>query len=195
MKHVNRIVLVCLLFASAAWAQGAPAEVSPVPVQFSASYLYQGSNQTPSGTNWFSSNGGRADVSIGEWRHLGAVAEFAGSRTTGLSSVQPMLLTYMAGPRRSFALGRIKNHRVSAFAQVLVGGVHASDGLFPNGVAIKSSANAFAFSSGGGVGVTVNRHLTLRLIQADYLYTQLPNAYNNYQGSFRLGTGIVFRVH
>ena len=38
MKHAIRIVLICLLFAAAAWAQ---------QVQVSASYMYQGSNQVP----------------------------------------------------------------------------------------------------------------------------------------------------
>jgi hypothetical protein len=100
----------------------------------------------------------------------------------------------MAGPRRSIALGGAEKRKVSAFAQVLVGGVHASGGLFPRGTTVKSSADAFALSVGGGLEVGLRRGISLRLIQADYLYTRLPNLYDNYESNFRLGAGVNFRL-
>jgi hypothetical protein len=102
--------------------------------------------------------------------------------------------TYLAGPRRSIALGRLEKRKVAAFAQVLLGGVHASDGLFPSGSTTKSSAEAFALSMGGGMEVGLNHGISLRLIQADYLYTHLPNLYDNYESNFRLGAGVAFRL-
>jgi hypothetical protein len=180
MKHAIRIVLICLLFAAAAWAQ---------QVQVSASYMYQGSNQVPGATDWFGANGGRLDANIGNWRHLGLAAEISGASMSKLTT-----LSYMAGPRRSIALGGAEKRKISAFAQVLVGGVHASDGLFPSGTTIKSSADAFALSAGGGLEVGLRRGISLRLIQADYLYTRLPNLYDNYESNFRLGAGVTFRL-
>jgi len=180
MKQTIRIVLICFGLASAAWAQ---------QVQASASYLYQGSNQVPGATNWFGANGGRADVSFGNWHRLGAVAEIAGASTSNLTT-----FTYMAGPRRSIALGRLEKRKVSAFAQILMGGVHASDGLFPSGTTIKSSADAFALSAGGGLEVGISHRVSLRMIQADYLYTRLPNLFDDYESNFRLGAGIAFRL-
>jgi membrane-associated phospholipid phosphatase len=179
MKRAIRTVLICFAFASAAWAQ---------QVQVSANYLYQGSNRVPGATDWFGANGGRADTSFGNWRHLGLVAEFAGATTSNLTT-----FTYLAGPRRSIGLGRVEKHKVSAFAQVLLGGVHASDGLFPSGTTNKNSADAFALSTGGGLEVGLNHGISLRLIQADYLYTRLPNLYDNYESNFRLGAGVAFR--
>jgi hypothetical protein len=180
MKHAIRTVLVGWVFAATAWAQ---------QVQVSASYLYQGSNQVPGATDWFGANGGRADASFGNWRHLGLVVEVAGARSSNLTT-----FTYLAGPRRSIALGRLEKRKVAAFAQVLLGGVHASDGLFPSGSTTKSSAEAFALSMGGGMEVGLNHGISLRLIQADYLYTHLPNLYDNYESNFRLGAGVAFRL-
>ncbi len=184
MKLAIRTVLVCLLFAAAAWAQ---------QIQVSADYLYVGSNHVPGATDWFAANGGRADVSIGNWRHLSLVGEFAGSHSS--SDTGQTLFTTMVGPRRSIVLGRGERRKISAFAQVLLGDVHASDGLFPSGATIKNSANAFALSAGGGLETALNHSISLRLIQADYLYTQLPNYYDSYQSSFRLGAGVAFRLH
>jgi outer membrane immunogenic protein len=186
MKLAIYIVLICLVFAAAASAQ---------QVQVSADYMYQGSNRVPGATDWFGANGGRADVSFGNWRHLGLVAEIAGELTSNLTSEQGQTtFTYMAGPRRSLTLGRLEKRKVSGFAQVLLGGVHASDGIFPSGTTIKNSADGFALSTGGGLEVGLNHSISLRLIQADYLYTRLPNLYDNYQSNFRLGAGIAFRL-
>ena len=181
MKHAIRIVLVCLLFIAASWSQ---------QVQVSASYMYQGSNQVPGATDWFGANGGRADASFGNWRHLGVAAEISGARASNLTS-----FTYMAGPRRSMTLAHSENRKLSAFAQVLFGGVHGSNGLFPSNSTIKNSADSFALSAGGGLEVGLRHGISLRLIQADYLYTRLPNLHDNYESSFRLGAGIAFGLH
>jgi len=184
MKLVSSIVLACLLFASVAWAQ---------QVEVSASYLTQGSNQTPGGGDWFAAVGARTDVSVGNWRHFAGVTEFAGTHTVGLNWPQQNLFTYMAGPRRVVAFGGAKGHEASGFAQFLMGGVHGSDGLYPDGT-MKYSANGLAFSAGGGVEVNLNRRVSLRLLQADYLYTHLPDHYNNFESSFRLGAGFAFHL-
>jgi peptidoglycan-associated lipoprotein len=187
MKLASRIVLVCLLFATAAWAQ---------QVQVSADYLYLGSNRAPGATDWFAADGGRADVSVGDWRHLSFVGEFAGAHTSNLTSsgTGQTLFTALAGPRRSIILGRGERRKISAFAQALLGDVHASDGLFPSGPKIESSADSFALSTGGGLEAGLNHGISLRLIQADYLYTHLPNHYDSYESSFRIGAGVAFRL-
>ena len=187
MKRTLSIAAVCLLIATAAWSQ---------QVQVSASYLYQGSNRVPGATDWFGANGGRADVSLGSWHRLGLVAEFTGEHASLTSSGQGLTtFTYMAGPRYTLPLGRGERRRFSAFAQVLLGGVHASDGIFPDGASTKNTASAFAMSAGSGVEARLKRHISLRLIQADYLYTRLPNFNDNYESNFRLGAGVVFRLH
>lgn len=80
------------------------------------------------------------------------------------------------------------------FAQALFGGTHASDGVFPSGSSTSSTADSFALSAGGGVEIGLCRRLSLRAVQADYLYTRLPNLADNYQNSFRIGAGVVVRL-
>jgi len=164
--------------------------------QFSVGYLYQGSQPT-FGSSRFGLIGGRADMLLPFTRNFGLVTEFSGVHTgsvpgagTGLT-----LSTYMAGPRISMPLRRGREvGRVVPFAQVLFGGVHGSGGLFPHGSMISSSANSFAMSAGGGLQVGVSRKLSLRLVQAEYLYTRLPNLLDNCQNSYRIGAGLVLRL-
>jgi hypothetical protein len=189
MKLATRIVLVSLLFATAAWAQ---------QVQVSADYLYMGANHVPGATDWFAADGARADISVGDWRHLSFVGEFAGTHASNLSSsgTGQTLFTYLGGARRTIALGSFgEKRKISAFAQLLLGDVHASEGLFPSGTAIKTSEDSFALSAGGGLEAGLGRGISLRLIQADYLYTHLPNLHDSYQSSVRIGAGVAFRLH
>ena len=58
---------------------------------------------------------------------------------------------------------------------------------------------SFALTAGVGMDIRVNRHIAIRLVQADYLYTQFGNScqfaicgHASQQGSFRLQSGIVF---
>ena len=60
------------------------------------------------------------------------------------------------------------------------------------------SKNAFAMTAGGGFDVKLSKKFSLRLIQAEYLYTRFGNSCNlevcnnnNNQNSFRLKSGIV----
>jgi outer membrane protein OmpA-like peptidoglycan-associated protein len=108
------------------------------------------------------------------------------------------VFTYMVGPRLSF-----RHERVTPFIQILVGAALAS-GVTVNGCTGDpvctplGSEYAFAMTSGGGVDITLFRHLALRLIQAEYLTTRFHNppsnnAGNDWQGNLRLSTGLVFR--
>ena len=47
---------------------------------------------------------------------------------------------------------------------------------------------------GGGLDLKLTRHLALRLIDADYLLTLLPNGINSRQNNVSLSTGVVFRL-
>ena len=189
-------VLFCVFSAVCAFAARIPAPDAEQGVQLSVNYLYQGSHPT-FGPSWFGMNGGSADAFWPFTRHLGVVAEFSGTRTGSvpLSDSGLTLLTYMAGPRFSTNLHlRRETRKIAAFGQVLFGGAHGADGAFPDGTALNSEANSIAFSIGGGLHVGLNRRVSLRVIQAEYLYTRLPNLFDNYQNSYRIGAGVVVRV-
>jgi opacity protein-like surface antigen len=78
---------------------------------------------------------------------------------------------------------------VFPFVQALLGGEQFSAGATGFGSA---SSNAFAMTAGGGVDVTLTRHVSLRAIQVEYLYTHFGGASQN---NLRLQSGIVWRFN
>jgi len=202
MKRAILIVLFSL--TCTAWAveqkdvaSSSQAAASTHTPQLSFGYVYQG-GQGVSGGNWFGMNGARADLLLPLTRHWGMVAEFSGVHTDGMGSASApglTLFTYMAGPRFSLPLRRGRETRMlTPFAQILLGGAHASEGAFPSSSSLSSQADCFAMSVGGGLQMGVTRRLSVRLIQVDYLYTRLPNLLNNYQNNYRIGAGVVLRL-
>jgi hypothetical protein len=185
---MKRYILLAVLLLGALLAQ------AQVP-QISLSYAYQGSQPVP-GKSWFGMNGGRGDAVWTFGRYFAIVGEIGGGHTDhyGTGNSPLTLFTAMGGPRL-YLIPRSRKGvppRIAPFIQVLGGGAYATQGQFPQGGVIKNRAASVAASAGGGVEMRVRPHVAVRLIQADYLYTQMPNAYDNYQGSFRVGAGVVF---
>jgi hypothetical protein len=67
------------------------------------------------------------------------------------------------------------------------------DSVFPSEQGAHANASSLALQMGGAADLTVARHLAIRLVQASWLRTQLPNATTNVQNNLLFGTGIVFR--
>lgn len=187
MKKAIAILLSCLCCTAIASAQ---------KMEVSAGYVFQGSH-TIAGSS-LSFNGGRTDFAVYLPRHMAAVGEFAGTTGTTLngSPVGTTMLTYMAGPRYQMALKGAdkKPARMSPFGQFLIGGARATNGSFPVGTGMAPTATSLAMSAGGGIDIAMGHHFSLRILQADYLYTRLPNLINSHQNHFRIGAAIVFRL-
>jgi outer membrane immunogenic protein len=116
---------------------------------------------------------------------VGIVGEFGACKVTGLASgASAHEMDYLFGPRVYFHA----HGRIFPFVQALFGGERLSAGL--TGVGSQSS-NAFATAVGGGADVTLTRHVSLRALQVDYLYTHFGGASQN---NFRLQSGIVWRI-
>jgi outer membrane immunogenic protein len=116
---------------------------------------------------------------------LGVVGEFGACKVTGLpSGVSSHEMDYLFGPRAYFHA----HGRVYPFVQALFGGERFSAGVTGVGSA---SSNAFAAALGGGADVTLTRHVSLRALQVDYLYTHFGGASQN---NLRLQSGIVWRI-
>ena len=98
------------------------------------------------------------------------------------------LMTYMAGPKVSFA-----HRRFNPYAQALFGGAHGSDSYFPTGTTYTTSANSFAVQPGVGLDINVGGHFAVRAIEASYLHTQFPNGTTNSQNQLTLNAGVVFK--
>jgi len=150
-------------------------------------------------------NGGSASIAFNMNRYLGLVGDFGGFddtklQITGAGANPPRAAdasgtayTFMAGPRLSF------RHRVTPFAQVLFGGIHASEVTLSNCTGVLCtplpSENAFAMTAGGGIDLRLQRHLAFRIVQAEYLMTNFANlstGNRDTQNDIRLSSGLVF---
>jgi opacity protein-like surface antigen len=116
---------------------------------------------------------------------FGVVGEFGACKVTGLpSGTSSHEMDYLFGPRVYFH----PHGRVYPYVQTLLGGERFSAGVTGVGSA---STNAFAMTAGGGADVTLTRHVSLRAIQVEYLYTHFGGASQN---NVRLQSGIVWRI-
>jgi hypothetical protein len=153
-------------------------------------------------------NGGSTSIAFNLNRYFGVVGDFggfnateleltgAGANPAGVNNASGNALTYLAGPRLSFR----KYDRVTPFAQVLVGGIHASAVTLSGCTGVLCTPlpmeNAIAFTAGGGLDIKVQRHLAIRAIQAEYMATRFANlstGYRQIQNDMRLSSGLVLR--
>ena len=96
---------------------------------------------------------------------------------------------YIFGPRVTVW----HNPQFRIFAEALAGGVHAeakfTSAQFPFSSSQTASADGFAMAFGGGFDWRLTNHLSWRIVQADYLGTNLGN---QWQTNFRASTSIVY---
>jgi hypothetical protein len=152
-------------------------------------------------------NGGSASIAFNVNRYLGLVADFgaytnsqvrftgAYTSTVNVNNSNVAVLTYLFGPRLSFR----KYDRITPFAQVLFGGVHANQVTLTGctfSCTLLPTQDSFAMTAGGGLDVRVHRHFAIRIIQAEYLMTRFASYTTGATGSqndMRLSAGLVFR--
>jgi outer membrane immunogenic protein len=129
----------------------------------------------------------------GKAKNLGLAFDINGEAASGIQpGVDLSQISLVAGPRYTWQLTKAGSHKVSFYGQALVGYVHAFNSVFPGSAGVVSSANSFALQTGGGFNLKLNRTIGLRLLEADYVMTKLPNSTNSYQGDLRMSNGLVF---
>lgn len=168
-------------------------------------YSYLRSVPMPStGNRLVRLNGGSTSIAFNLNRYFGLVGDFGGFddsklQITGTGASAPSVAdasgtayTFMAGPRLSF------RHRITPFAQVLFGGIHASPVTLSNCTGALCtplpSENSFAMTAGGGLDLNIHRHFAIRLVQAEYLMTNFANlstGNRDTQNDMRLSSGLV----
>ena len=153
---------------------------------FEVSGTYQYVRFNPGdGASGVNCQGGSGSAGVYLSSRIGVIGEFGACKITGTpSGTSAHELNYLFGPRIYFPTNR---GRVFPFVQALFGGERFSAGASGFGSA---SANAFAMAAGVGADVTLTRHVSLRAIQVDYLYTHFGGASQN---NLRLQSGIVYR--
>ena len=188
--RIKVAAIVGLLLSHAAWIN---AQVAPSQLRWEAAaeYNYIHSNAPPSGCGCFSLNGGNVSMAYRFAPHWQAVAEFGGSHAGSVNKTSNdlTLLNYLVGGRYVAEPGA----KVHPFGQALFGGTHAGGRLYSQAGGFSGSTNQFAMTVGGGIDLDLNSRWSLRLIEADYFLTKLPNGSNNRQNNLWLGTGLAVR--
>jgi opacity protein-like surface antigen len=116
---------------------------------------------------------------------VGVIGEFGACKITGMpAGTTAHEMDFLFGPRLYFH----PHGRLYPYVQALFGSERLSAGATGVGSA---STNAFAMTAGGGADITLTKHVTLRAVQFEYLYTHFSGASQN---NVRLQSGIVWRI-
>jgi hypothetical protein len=72
--------------------------------------------------------------------------------------------------------------------------MHGFDGVYPTAGGVVSSAGSLAIEAGGGLNLFLTRRLGVRLLEAEYVRSALPNNVSNTQNGMRLSFGFVYHL-
>ncbi len=171
MKRVLWLLPAVLVFCMTANAQETPR------AEITGGYSFLDANVN--GTSFHLNGGfGSATENLNSW-FGGRFEVNAFSGTTSGKSVTAQTFTF--GPVFSYR----KYQRITPFAHLQLGAIHASQGF----LGISASASKFAMAAGGGADYNVNPRVAIR-VQADYLMSRFLNLR---QDNLQFSTGLVVR--
>lgn len=187
--------LLSLLSAIHASAQARPDDGIDLAVTYSSLHT----NHTTGGSFWL--QGGGFDLNAPFGHGFGLTASATGLHVSGnpATNASPLdMVTVVFGPRYTVHVGK----RLAVYGEALGGEAHGFHSLFTYGsgplpsltAGYTDSANALAFQTGGGLDLRLSQHLKVRVMQVDYLRTELPNGSSNLQNNLRVGAGLVFHL-
>lgn len=172
MQKVRWLLVLVLFFSVAAAAQETP----KVEVFGGYSHFVGDLSNTSFNLDGFHIS---AAENLNSW--VGGVADFSTHFGT-YNGVNVNTQSVMYGPRFSYR----KVHSVTPSVHALFGVTRGSAGY----LGISKADTHFAMGFGGEVDVRINKYVSYRLVQADYLVTRFLNLR---QDNVRISTGIVFR--
>jgi opacity protein-like surface antigen len=150
MRNFIILIVLALFVAAPAMAQGTTPKT-----EFFVGYEYEHLNPGGRGCHGFDLN---LAYNVKDW--LGGVGDFGYCKETGLpSGVGGHDFNYMFGPRATYR----NSSKLQPYGQVLLGGQHES--------IAGTGFNSFALTLGGGVNYEYNDRFSIRLVQAEYLWT------------------------
>jgi hypothetical protein len=204
------VVLLSSLFAGIALGQGERFNVY-------GNYSYIQFNPSVTGFQSRAYNGGGGGAQLNFGKFFGIKGDFQGYGSTQWTVVYPTAVTTPAGtiPAGTYKSNanmftylfgpvvRVPVGRVVPYGEVLFGGSNTngyaslSDSVAAAGGTVHGSGtqHPFTMAIGGGLDVSVNKHIALRLAELDYLLTRYTNPFTNTnnQNSFRYQAGVVFK--
>jgi len=162
-------------------------------VDVAMTYTPERSKVTPSDNHHFWLQGGSIDAAFTFFHGLGVAANLTGGRANGIApGVNLAEVAIMAGPRYTFRTG--PKHENRLFVESLFGGVQARDNVFPTSTGVTPRADSFSWQVGGGWDVAVSKSIAIRLFEAGYIRTHLPNNGTNVQDHLRLAFGVTYHI-
>ena len=191
----------CILASTTALGQKIQyaAKDAPISIDLAVTYAPERAQVMPNQCCFWMQGGG-VDASATLWKRLGIAASLTGDHAADVTSgVDVNKISYMGGPRYTYTVlanhtGAAPTPRYQIFGQGLFGGVHGFNGLYPTSSSTTSSANAFALEAGGGFNYYLTRNWGLRVLEVDYVRTQMPNHAADVQNDLHLGFGITYHI-
>jgi hypothetical protein len=163
------------LLPLALWPAMASAQQAP-RLEVFGGYSYVRVSDSGNSAN---TNGWEATAALNFNRFVGVAADFGGSYWKE-NSVNVNQTTFLAGPQVTFRQQRF---------DIYVHGLAGVALLGADGFGQSASTTKLAAAFGGGLDLRASEHLSVRLMQADYLMTRFGNITQN---DVRLSAGLVF---
>lgn len=166
------------------------------PIDVAVTYDAERGKIAASNCGCFWLQGGGANASVLLWHGLGFAANITGGRASSIApDVSLSKVNVLFGPRYTWQWKRfsIAHQMPSLFGEFLLGAAHAYGTVIPSSSGTEAQATSFAFQTGGGANLWLTSHFGLRVIELDYIHSQLPNNTNSSQNDLRIATGLVWR--
>ena len=159
-------------------------------LDFAVTYSAQRSLKAATGQNFWM-QGGSVQLGADVWKGWGIAMDVTGGHAAsiGTSGIPLSLVVATFGPRYRWH----GNRKISLYGQGLIGEANGFSSLFPTRFGSQPEANSLATQLGGGIDYRLSSRLAIRLVEAAWIRTQLPNATDNIQNTLRVGAGLAIR--
>ncbi len=165
------------------------------PMDLGMTYTQQRSKFVGSSpSDYFYLRGATVDLAYYPFHGFGPVVSFNGLAVTNLrGQIDIHQASFLGGGRYTFNLGHISptlwSRRGGIFAEALVGVTDATDGEYPSGNSLASSAFGYTYALGGGINYNIYHRFELRLM-SHYFVTDLPNGGSKQQKNIQVSVGV-----
>jgi hypothetical protein len=201
MPGTFRHIVLCLgtLTSLTGLAQQSPVKSTPAGIDVAITYVAERAKIASIDCGCFWLEGGGMNAAVTFYRGLGVAANLTGGHASNIASgVDLDKVSFMMGPRYTYPFKNWFGHDFgrpgggSIFAEGLIGGVHSFNTVVPTSAGVGGAASSFVFQVGGGVDLPLGKSIGIRLFEADFVRSTLPNAGNSTQNDLRLAAGISF---
>jgi len=137
-------------------------------------------------------NGWNGSLTYNFSKYVGAAGDFGGGYAT-VNGISNHIYTFTGG----LVISPGTEHRISPFAHALFGLARASASVSSQGATASVTRNGFTTMFGGGLDLKASRSISVRLVQADWLYyhfgASTAGPATTQRNNVRMSVGVVYR--